>query len=102
MLARGVIKWRNGNRYEDEWQDGRPHGQGKRTWRSGVRYEGDSRDGDFHGRGTFTFASGSRYEGQWRKGCTSMRPDAAVNMPSGSSTASTVSSKWTAMPATTG
>ena len=63
-----TVTYANGDRYEGEWQGGRPHGRGAYTWASGDRYEGEWRAGRMHGRGTYVWTDGTLYEGGWREG----------------------------------
>jgi len=69
--GRGILEWRTDgkmSRYEGEFRDGKPNGQGVTTMASGQRLVGEFRDGVMHGRGVFTSASGNRFEGKWRDG----------------------------------
>eukprot|EP01052_Picozoa_sp_SAG31_P029944 SAG31_NODE_3026_length_4775_cov_1.849872_2_plen_515_part_00 len=47
-----------GERYEGQWKDNKPHGQGVRTWADGARYEGQFKDGLRHGHGVYTGPTG--------------------------------------------
>ena len=54
-------------RYEGEYKNGTPHGQG--TWTADVlKYVGEFKDGERHGEGTETLANGDKYVGYWREG----------------------------------
>ena len=65
--GRGVMTWeRNGARYEGEFRDGLPNGQGVKTWRNGARYEGEFRDGMPYGHGIQIKTDGMRSVGEWR------------------------------------
>ena len=60
--------WTNpGNeKYQGEWQSGKPHGQGTHTFASGERYIGTWRDGRYHGQGVLYAANGSVIsQGTW-------------------------------------
>ena len=77
--GQGVMTWSNGTRYDGEWLDGLLHGQGVLTWlevattREGTRYIGEFRDGNLHGPGVVTKPDGTRYEGNWRYGLPRLR-----------------------------
>eukprot|EP00747_Dinoflagellata_sp_TGD_P060802 gnl/TRDRNA2_/TRDRNA2_152208_c0_seq1.p1 gnl/TRDRNA2_/TRDRNA2_152208_c0~~gnl/TRDRNA2_/TRDRNA2_152208_c0_seq1.p1 ORF type:complete len:950 (-),score=117.05 gnl/TRDRNA2_/TRDRNA2_152208_c0_seq1:90-2597(-) len=67
----GVQEWRasNGDRFEGEFKNSRPHGTGTFTFASrGETYEGQVKDGEFNGEGTYHYAGGGSYCGQWRNG----------------------------------
>ena len=34
-----------GNKYEGEWKEGEPNGEGKKTWANGSEYDGEWKDG---------------------------------------------------------
>ena len=58
-----------GNKYEGEWKDFKPHGQGKFTWRDGGTYEGEFNKGEMHGQGTQIEHDGTRtLTGEWHRG----------------------------------
>ena len=44
----------DGHRYDGEWSNGVPHGQGVRTWPDGQRYDGEWRNGVPHGQDVHT------------------------------------------------
>lgn len=60
------VKTLPGGRYEGEFLNGEPHGQGVMTFMDGSHYEGGWRSNRFHGKGVFTFPDGARYEGDFR------------------------------------
>ena len=63
-----VGAWTNpGNeKYQGEWQSGKPHGQGTHTFASGERYIGTWRDGKYHGQGILYALNGSVIsQGTW-------------------------------------
>ena len=62
------MTWKDGDRYDGEWRDGKMHGRGTMTYKNGGGYEGEWKDGKKHGRGTVYFASGNRWEGKFRDG----------------------------------
>ena len=63
--GKGKYTTPNGNIYEGDFADGRPHGQGKYTFASGAVYEGDFADGKLNGKGKYTYENGDVYEGDW-------------------------------------
>jgi len=60
---KGVRDYENGDKYEGEFTNRKPHGKGTFTFANGNKYEGDVADGKPHGKGTSTFANGNKYEG---------------------------------------
>jgi hypothetical protein len=61
----GAFFYKNGNRYEGQWQDNQKHGKGTMFYASGDVYVGTWVNGHRHGFGTYTTESGDAYEGQW-------------------------------------
>jgi len=49
----------NGDKYEGEWRDGKPNGQGIQTFASGEKYTGAWKDGKYEGQGTISAVNGS-------------------------------------------
>jgi len=65
----GTLVYDNDDRYEGQFQNGRPNGKGMfLAVTENRRYEGDFRNGFFHGNGTYTFGNGNRYVGQFAGG----------------------------------
>ena len=58
----------NGDVYEGDFVNGKPHGKGKLTNENGGVYEGYFIDGEPHGKGKYTYSGGSFYEGDYVKG----------------------------------
>ena len=64
--GRGVMAYRNGERYQGDWRKDRRSGRGVFTRADGARYDGEFDDGWIHGRGAYLFADGRRlYDGAW-------------------------------------
>lgn len=63
-------QWRysNGDTYQGQWHNNRPHGKGRYTTMRGDEYIGQFHDGRFQGEGSCRFANGDRYSGQWHAG----------------------------------
>lgn len=61
-------KYPNGDRYEGEWKDGAPNGNGKMIYANGDIYIGSWLSGNKHGEGEMTYANGDHYGGSWRTG----------------------------------
>ena len=66
--GQGIIKYRNGNKYEGEWQDDKRCGQGKYTQADGFIYEGDWRDDWMYGQGSLTVPNQYNYVGSFEYG----------------------------------
>lgn len=66
--AVAAIVGQSNARYEGEWRDGLPHGDGVLVYddASNVRYEGQFVRGKRDGSGQMRYASGNLYVGQWR------------------------------------
>ena len=77
----GKMEWKkDGEWYNGEWLDGKPHGYGVHAWRApwikeddpsawfntANKYEGEFQNGLRHGRGVFQYATGTRYDGEWK------------------------------------
>lgn len=62
-----TIQARSSARYEGEWRDGLPHGDGILIYDDvdNVRYEGQFARGKRHGHGQMRYASGNVYAGKW-------------------------------------
>ena len=41
------------------------HGKGVYTWKDGRKYEGEYENDRKHGFGTYTWTDGKEYEGEW-------------------------------------
>ena len=66
--GRGKMTYPNGDVYEGDWLHGKANGIGKYTYRDGRVYEGGFCDGNSHGKGKHTYPDGGVYEGDWLNG----------------------------------
>ena len=55
-------------KYEGEFKNKKPHGQGIMTFPDGGKYVGEYKDGNQDGKGTLIFPKGSKYVGEFRNG----------------------------------
>lgn len=62
----GTYVFKNGDRYEGQWQAGQPHGQGIYYFASKERYEGTFKFGKFDGQGTMYYPDNAYYTGGWK------------------------------------
>lgn len=61
------MNYRNGNRYEGDFTQGRLNGKGNYSYRNGNSYTGDFVNDQFHGRGIYIYNSGNQYIGDFLK-----------------------------------
>ena len=54
--------------YVGAWQNGKRHGQGRLTWNDGDAFEGLWVDGSREGHGVYRWHSGNVYDGEWKQG----------------------------------
>ena len=64
----GIHIWKNGDRYEGEWQNSLKHGKGNDIFASGDTYLGQYYKGKPFGNGTYTWINGNQYTGQFKNG----------------------------------
>ena len=64
----GTFKWVDGTKYIGDWKFGLEDGQGTVTWANGDKYIGGRKNGQADGQGTFIFANGTTQSGEWRNG----------------------------------
>jgi hypothetical protein len=63
--GRGVLYKPDGEVYEGQWYNDRPHGKGRLIMRNGDVYIGEFYEGTIHGYGKYTSLEGYSYEGGW-------------------------------------
>ena len=61
-------KYNNQNKYVGGFKDGKHHGHGSYTYSYGIKYVGEFKDGKWHGHGSYNYANGNTYVGQWENG----------------------------------
>ena len=66
--TKGKLTLNDGDIYEGDIVDGKPHGKGKLTSPDGDVYEGDFVNGKPNGKGKYTYADGGVYEGDYVDG----------------------------------
>jgi len=63
----GIQLWKT-RTYDGEWEDDKPHGQGRVVWSNGATYTGRFAMGKYHGLGVYMWASGKKFVGRWQNG----------------------------------
>eukprot|EP01094_Clydonella_sp_ATCC50884_P027705 TRINITY_DN8074_c0_g1_i3.p1 TRINITY_DN8074_c0_g1~~TRINITY_DN8074_c0_g1_i3.p1 ORF type:complete len:701 (+),score=215.49 TRINITY_DN8074_c0_g1_i3:47-2149(+) len=58
----------NGDKYDGDWEYGKPNGKGAYWYKNGNVYTGKMREGKPHGQGKLQYKSGGLYEGGWKQG----------------------------------
>ncbi len=64
--CRGAAVYSAGGKYDGEFKDGKPHGQGSYSWSSGQKYDGEFKAGKKYGQGTLTWPDGRKYVGEFK------------------------------------
>ena len=64
----GTFIWVNGTKYIGDWEFGIQNGQGTVTWANGDKYIGGRKNGEADGQGTFIYADGTAQSGEWKNG----------------------------------
>ena len=64
----GVCNWKNGDKYEGEWENRTFNGYGVYTCKNSEKYDGEWKDGKFNGYGVYVWTDNSRYEGIYKNG----------------------------------
>ena len=63
--GKGVILYKNGDKYDGEWANDKYNGKGIYYFHDGSTYEGGYKDDLKCGKGRYKFASGNKYEGNF-------------------------------------
>jgi hypothetical protein len=61
----GTYRFKNGDEYKGEWNNGQPHGSGTYTFVSKEMYHGQFQNGKFEGQGSMFYPGGASYSGSW-------------------------------------
>ncbi len=64
----GMMFYKSGSKYDGEWENHQRNGHGVYTWPDGDKYAGDYVDDIKQGRGVYTWADGEEYDGEWKDG----------------------------------
>jgi hypothetical protein len=64
----GLYIWKDGERYEGEWKDGKFHGKGIKTLPDGTVFDGEWNEGRPFGTGLCKYPDGAKYTGNWLNG----------------------------------
>jgi hypothetical protein len=66
----GIMKYKNGNLYNGEWEDDLRHGDGKMTFilidNTTNEYDGKWKKDKINGLGTMEYGNGNVYKGEWK------------------------------------
>jgi len=63
--GKGIYSYKDGDKYEGQWVNGKRDGEGIYTWETGKYYKGKFKNGDSHGWGIEVHPDGKKYEGEW-------------------------------------
>jgi len=67
--GKGVMRWRQGDKYDGDWENGLRHGVGNYISKeSGAKYDGQYENDLKHGQGKYTYGNGDVYKGEWKAG----------------------------------
>ena len=64
--GQGILYCSNGNKYLGDWEHARKQGKGRFVFKEGHEYFGDFHQDKFHGKGVMEFADGDQYDGDWQ------------------------------------
>ncbi len=68
VLSTGLYIWKDGERYEGYWGEGKFHGKGIKTLPDGTIFDGDWEEGRPVGQGMCKYPDGAKYTGSWHNG----------------------------------
>jgi hypothetical protein len=66
--GKGMLQFRNGNRYIGNWSNQRPQGKGRMKYANENEYFGDFDQGKINGMGRMVYSNGDTYDGEWLEG----------------------------------
>lgn len=61
----GIMNFSNGDRYRGQWKNHGRNGKGELTFANGDQYIGEFQEDKFWGTGIYLYRSGDKYEGEW-------------------------------------
>ena len=64
----GKIFFKNGNKYEGNFDDDKINGKGIFYYNNGNKYNGNFKNGKFNGNGIFSYYNGDIYDGEYYEG----------------------------------
>jgi hypothetical protein len=68
ISGKGEVRFKNGNIYKGDVENGILDGNGTFLWKDGVTFKGDFRNNKMDGQGTYQWPDGSTYTGQIQNG----------------------------------
>ena len=81
--GKGIMTYSNGGKYDGEWKNDKRMGEGILIYKNGDKYEGKWTHGYPHGVGVKTFKNGNEYEGKWVSGCLNPSSDIIIRYANG-------------------
>ena len=64
--GKGIMYYKNGNKYEGEWKNDKKEGKGLFYWNNGDRYEGEWKNDNIEGKGIKYYKNGKIEDGNWK------------------------------------
>ena len=68
MHGKGTYTWKDGRKYEGDYEMDKKHGFGIYLWADGRKYEGNWAFGKQHGEGKYILPDGNAKVGIWEDG----------------------------------
>jgi hypothetical protein len=68
QILKGLATYPNKTKYEGEFKNGMPHGNGRFTYEFGTTYTGEFENGSFHGAGRLIYVHGDYQIGLFKNG----------------------------------